>query len=241
MRRTPTTILLLLGPLPVLAQDTAPGAVWPVGLLIGALVLFVAGMAWLVAALARRLLAEARVAGAPAFLRLTELPCGVPDGTIRALISCFIIIFGFLLIGLQKPLGLASAEALTGFIGAVISFYFATRSGEQARHAAARAEAGPPPPEPAATAAGSTAGSTALTTARGVLDAAAVATSLAARLALARMLPGGPRRRRRMPGRCWTARWRRCSPAIRLPSPAPPGRPMPRCGMHSGGTTRRPR
>jgi hypothetical protein len=169
MRRTPTTILLLLGPLPVLAQDTAPGAVWPVGLLIGALVLFVAGMAWLVAALARRLLAEARVAGAPAFLRLTELPCGVPDGTIRALISCFIIIFGFLLIGLQKPLGLASAEALTGFIGAVISFYFATRSGEQARHAAARAE--------------TAAGSTALATARGVLDAAAVATGLAARLA----------------------------------------------------------
>lgn len=180
MRRTPTTILLLLGPLPALAQEAVPGAVWPVGLVIGALVLFVAGMAWLVAALARRLLAEARVAGAPAFLRLTELPCGVPDGTIRALISCFIIIFGFLLIGLQKPLGLASAEALTGFIGAVISFYFATRSGEQARHAAARAEAAPPPPpEPAATAAGSAA----LATARGVLDAAAVATGLAARLA----------------------------------------------------------
>jgi hypothetical protein len=179
MPRTPTTILLLLGPLPVLAQDTTPVAVWPVGLVIGALVLFVAGMAWLVTALARRLLVEARTGGAAAFARLTELPCGVPDGTIRALISCFIIIFGFLLIGLQKPLGLASAEALTGFIGAVISFYFATRHGEQARQAAIRADTPPPPSEPANTAAGSNA----LANARGVLDAAAIATGLAARLA----------------------------------------------------------
>ena len=106
---------------------------WSVGLVIGTLVVFVAGMAWLLAILAGRLLAEARAGRRRRLGRLTELPCGVPDGTIRALISCFIIIFGFLLIGLQKPLGLASAEALTGFIGAVISFYFVTRSGETRR------------------------------------------------------------------------------------------------------------
>ncbi|MBL6456566.1 hypothetical protein JMJ55_14625 [Belnapia sp. T6] len=126
----------------------APPA-WSIALVIGALVLFVIGMAALLALLARRLLAEARAAGPAAFARLTELPCGVPDGTIRALISCFIVIFGFLLIGLQRPLGLASAEALTGFIGAVISFYFATRQGEQSRQPApppVGAQAAPPLP-----------------------------------------------------------------------------------------------
>ncbi|RYI98943.1 MAG: hypothetical protein EON47_18180, partial [Acetobacteraceae bacterium] len=148
---------------------------WSVGLVIGALVVFVAGMAWLLAILAGRLLAEARAGGAAALARLTELPCGVPDGTIRALISCFIIIFGFLLIGLQKPLGLASAEALTGFIGAVISFYFVTRSAET------RPGTAPPAASPDAGQAAS--GSTALAAARGVLDAAGVATGLAARLA----------------------------------------------------------
>ncbi|CAA9269251.1 MAG: hypothetical protein AVDCRST_MAG27-3002 [uncultured Craurococcus sp.] len=118
------------------AATRPPVAAWSIALVIGALALFVAGMAWLLAALSRRLQAAAQQAGPTAFARLTELPCGVPDGTIRALISCFIVIFGFLLIGLQKPLGLASAEALTGFIGAVISFYFATRQTEQARAAA---------------------------------------------------------------------------------------------------------
>ena len=123
---------LIFAPGPALAQEPGPMA-WSVGLVIGALVVFVAAMSWLLALLAGRLLAEARAIGAPALVRLTELPCGVPDGTIRALISCFIVIFGFLLIGLQKPLGLASAEALTGFIGAVISFYFVTRNGETRR------------------------------------------------------------------------------------------------------------
>lgn len=175
--RTPTAILLSLGPWPALAQDVTPMA-WSVGLVIGALVVFVAGMAWLLAILSGRLLAEARASGAPALARLTELPCGVPDGTIRALISCFIIIFGFLLIGLQKPLGLASAEALTGFIGAVISFYFVTRSGET-RQGATQGTTAPSPPDAGQAASGSTA----LATARGVLDAAGVATALAARLA----------------------------------------------------------
>ncbi|WP_043358701.1 hypothetical protein [Belnapia sp. F-4-1] len=143
----------------------APPAAWSVALVIAALALFVAGMAWLLTGLARRLQAAAQGAGPAAFARLTELPCGVPDGTIRALISCFIVIFGFLLIGLQKPLGLASAEALTGFIGAVISFYFATRQSEQSRAATPTAD-----PTPA---------NTALATARSVLDAAATAARLA--------------------------------------------------------------
>ncbi|MBL6078303.1 hypothetical protein JMJ56_09825 [Belnapia sp. T18] len=147
------------------AATQAPPAAWSVALVIAALALFITGMAWLLSALARRLQVAAQQAGPTAFARLTELPCGVPDGTIRALISCFIIIFGFLLIGLQKPLGLASAEALTGFIGAVISFYFATRQTEQARAATPAADHTP--------------ASTALATARSVLDAAAAAAQLA--------------------------------------------------------------
>ena len=143
----------------------APPAAWSVALVVAALALFLAGMAWLLSGLARRLQDAARQAGPAAFARLTELPFGLPDGTIRALISCFIVIFGFLLIGLQRPLGLASAEALTGFIGAVISFYFATRQSEQAR-------AAPPPADPGPAGA-------ALAAARGVLDAAATAAQLA--------------------------------------------------------------
>jgi hypothetical protein len=46
-----------------------------IALVIGAPVLLVTGTAWLLAGLARRL-----QAGPTAFARLTELPCGLPDG-----------------------------------------------------------------------------------------------------------------------------------------------------------------
>ncbi|SDB71924.1 hypothetical protein [Belnapia rosea] len=190
MRHPPNAIPAILAePFQGLAEAApSPIAAWSILLVIGALVVFVAGTAWLLAALARRLLAEARAAGAPAFTRLTELPCGVPDGTIRALISCFIVIFGFLLIGLQRPLGLASAEALTGFIGAVISFYFATRQSEQSRQSAAPAAL----PEPGAATARQ-AGAVA-TGAAQTLDATAIAgavTAAGATLAAA-LGPQGP-------------------------------------------------
>jgi hypothetical protein len=104
------------------------------------LVLFLIG-AWV---MLRRLAEEmqAKAAAAPEAdqprlaTRLMELPLGVPEGSIRALLSIFIIVLGFLLLALQGPLGLGSGEALTGFIGAVISFYFAARTGEQARQVA---------------------------------------------------------------------------------------------------------
>jgi hypothetical protein len=72
--------------------------------------------------------------------RLLDLPLGVPEGSIRALLSIFIIVFGFLLLALAKPLNLGAAEALTGFIGAVISFYFAARSNERSAQTAQAAQ-----------------------------------------------------------------------------------------------------
>jgi hypothetical protein len=106
------------------------------------LLLFLIG-AWI---MLRRLAQEmqSKAAGADAGGRslsgkLFDLPLGVPEGSIRALLSIFIVVFGFLLLALQGPLGLGAGEALTGFIGAVISFYFAARSGERAAQVAENA------------------------------------------------------------------------------------------------------
>ncbi len=104
------------------------------------LILFLAGSWVMLRRLAREM--QARASGAPEAerprmtSRLMDLPLGVPEGSIRALLSIFIVVLGFLLLALQRPLGLGSGEALTGFIGAVISFYFAARTGEQARQVA---------------------------------------------------------------------------------------------------------
>ena len=69
----------------------------------------------------------------------TRLPLGLPDGSIRAIISLFIVIIGFLILAFQKALMLDSAEAISGFIGAIISFYFATRNEAANREDAAAA------------------------------------------------------------------------------------------------------
>jgi hypothetical protein len=110
------------------ARQLAAGAV-----VIGVMLLFIWG-AWL---LLRHLARDLRAA-APA-PRLSELPLGVPEGSVRALLSVFIIVFGFLLLALAVPLGLRAGEALTGFIGAVISFYFAARAGERGAETAREA------------------------------------------------------------------------------------------------------
>lgn len=70
---------------------------------------------------------------------LSRLPLGLPDGSIRAIISLFIVIVGFLVLALQKTLEVESAAAISGFIGAIISFYFATRNEAAARENAAAA------------------------------------------------------------------------------------------------------
>jgi len=70
---------------------------------------------------------------------LSRLPLGLPDGSIRAIISLFIVVVGFLVLALQKTLEVESAAAISGFIGAIISFYFATRNEAAARDNAAAA------------------------------------------------------------------------------------------------------
>ncbi|WP_313539884.1 hypothetical protein [Sphingomonas sp.] len=72
---------------------------------------------------------------------LSRLPLGLPDGSIRAIISLFIVIVGFLVLAFQKTLEVESATAIAGFVGAIISFYFATRNEAAATQAASQANA----------------------------------------------------------------------------------------------------
>ena len=67
--------------------------------------------------------------------QLLQLPLGVPDGSIRALLSIFVIIFGLIVLVLQRRLGLDNVEAISGFVGIVITFYFTARSGDQVQKA----------------------------------------------------------------------------------------------------------
>lgn len=67
---------------------------------------------------------------------LMRLPLGAPEGSVRALITLFIVIFGFVVLALQSDLQLDNANAIAGFVGSVIAFYFAARSGDAAQKAA---------------------------------------------------------------------------------------------------------
>ncbi|SFK54696.1 hypothetical protein [Falsiroseomonas stagni] len=141
----PVALALLAAPGSALAQaaphggSLAPAPVAAAGVVL-VLVLFLAGSWVMLRRLAREMQARAGSVAEAERPRLTgrlmDLPLGVPEGSIRALLSIFIIVLGFLMLALKGPLGLDAGEAVTGFIGAVISFYFAARSGEQARQAA---------------------------------------------------------------------------------------------------------
>ncbi|REG52403.1 hypothetical protein B0G80_8950 [Paraburkholderia sp. BL6669N2] len=72
---------------------------------------------------------------------LLQLPLGAPEGSVRALLSLFVVVFGFLVIALQGYLSLGNTEAIAGFVGAVITFYFTSRNSEQARKAILQAHA----------------------------------------------------------------------------------------------------
>lgn len=107
-----------------------------------AFLLFLFGSGLLVYWLANRIVRAPRDPVGPTGLAppsLATLPLGMPEGSIRALLSIFVIVFGFAIVVLQETLGLRNAEAITGFIGAVIAFYFATRSEAAARESADKA------------------------------------------------------------------------------------------------------
>ena len=66
---------------------------------------------------------------------LMQLPLGAPEGSVRALITLFIIVFGLIVLALQNYLGLDNANAIAGFVGSVIAFYFAARNSDQVQKA----------------------------------------------------------------------------------------------------------
>lgn len=67
--------------------------------------------------------------------RYLELPFGVPEGTMRGYVSVLVIVLGLAVLVLQAPLGIESSEAVTGFVSAVIAFYFVTRQQQEVRGA----------------------------------------------------------------------------------------------------------
>ncbi|CAB3748432.1 hypothetical protein LMG29542_00661 [Paraburkholderia humisilvae] len=66
---------------------------------------------------------------------LMQLPLGAPEGSVRALITLFIVVFGLIVLALQNYLGLDNANAIAGFVGSVIAFYFAARNSDQVQKA----------------------------------------------------------------------------------------------------------
>jgi len=110
----------------------------------GLLLLFLIGSYWMLRCLADRPRTGAAesedTTGKPLLTRWFDMPLGAPEGTVRALLSIFIVVFGFLLLAFQDRLGIGNGEALAGFIGAVISFYFVTRTTEQTHQVAQTAQ-----------------------------------------------------------------------------------------------------
>jgi len=70
---------------------------------------------------------------------LMQLPLGAPEGSIRGLISFYVIVFGLLVLIFQNQLGLQNVEVIAGFIGIVITFYFTARTTDQANKAVSTA------------------------------------------------------------------------------------------------------
>jgi hypothetical protein len=70
---------------------------------------------------------------------LVQLPLGAPEGSVRALISLFIVVFGFIVLAAQSYLGLDNANAISGFVGSIIAFYFTSRNSDQIQKAVEQA------------------------------------------------------------------------------------------------------
>lgn len=150
----PAAAFFMLPSVPAVAQAAGPGAdpsqavqtsALQVLLVFTALflVLSLGTLAALALLVRRSFWAQAAAGSDPAWrMYLMRLPLGAPAGTVRALISLYVIIFGLLVLVMQNRLGLTNVEAITGFIGVVITFYFTSRGHEQAQRQAA------PPPAP---------------------------------------------------------------------------------------------
>ncbi|MCS6891698.1 MAG: hypothetical protein NZN45_08790 [Rhodovarius sp.] len=191
LRPRPSSLLLLGTALPIAllasaALGLAPGAV-------AALLVFLTGVGfavflWWLAARAFALLADP--ATTPEQLSaLRELPMGLPEGTVRAVLALMVGVIGLPLLLFASALGLSDAIAgyVNGIIAGVFGYYFGARAQhpealaqrrladalaqEQQAHAALRREA-----EAAAQAA------------EARREAAAVATTLASQMAVTELL-----------------------------------------------------
>jgi len=87
------------------------------------------------------LIAHGQNAGSEGWKTYMNLPLGVPEGSVRALASLFVIIFGLVVLVLQKQIGIGNVEAISGFVGIVITFYFTSRSGTETQKVADAAQA----------------------------------------------------------------------------------------------------
>jgi hypothetical protein len=72
-------------------------------------------------------------------------PAGLPEGTVRAVLSFILVTGGVLVLMFQKKLGLDGAGDFAGILGTVIGFYFGARGGDGASRARPLAPAASPP------------------------------------------------------------------------------------------------
>ncbi|PZW42124.1 hypothetical protein C8P66_11916 [Humitalea rosea] len=154
----PALLLLLVPGVARAGQDGGTGPLNWIALLgvIGAAALLLAGIALFIrrlqddsAALVRQPeLTADRIAA------WREMPAGLPEGTIRAALSIFIVVIGMLTLLAAPWLNLNGNGEIGTIIGSVLGFYFGARqSGGSAEAAPIVPPAAPPaaPPPPAAT------------------------------------------------------------------------------------------
>lgn len=143
------TVAMAAAALPVSAQPTVPpeGIGW-LALAAGTGVLLIAlAVGIFIAYLMRQLAAMLRDKDIPEarFALIKDLPLGLPEGTIRALLAILVGIVGLPLLLFSRALGLdvAIAGYVNGIIISVFSFYFGTRvtGPDQAAAREARQEA----------------------------------------------------------------------------------------------------
>jgi hypothetical protein len=152
-RRGVAAILLTLVPGTARAAETGGDTVLVYAVCAGFLVLLVtvlAGLRALQRTFGGPLVDFAREAGAPpspaqrieALKLLHASPAGLPEGTVRAVLSFILVTGGVLVLMFQKKLGLDGAGDFAGILGTVIGFYFGARGGDGPTR-------GRPPAEPA--------------------------------------------------------------------------------------------
>ncbi len=111
------------------------GVAFAMLLLVAAIASYIA---WLLHTM-RVMLADANVSKDKLDL-FTQLPGGLPEGTVRAVLSLVVVIGGILGLVFAGHIGFDKTDAVTGIISSIVTFYFTTRlaSGSDGAGAVAR-------------------------------------------------------------------------------------------------------